>query len=209
MSRLILASTSPRRHELLQFLGVEFDVRASEFPEERVKFEDFDSPDAYVMTIAMGKALAVADQEPDALILSADTMVFCDGKPYGKPRDLDDARAMLAALRGKTHTVLTALVVLDRLTGEEVTNVVESHVTFYNFSDDDLDRYMDTSESLGKAGSYAIQGEARRFVQAVDGSISNVVGLPLIETADALERMGLPIDVDVRQIEEEEFNRAR
>ncbi|PWU24267.1 septum formation protein Maf [Candidatus Cerribacteria bacterium 'Amazon FNV 2010 28 9'] len=205
MSSLILASSSPRRKDLLEFLGIPFTVMHSQFPERDVKFEDFDDPSDYVRTIAMGKALTVASQVDDGVIVSADTMVFCDGKEYGKPTDLNDARRILKELRGKTHTVLTAVCVMDSLTKDMVTEVVESAVSFFNVSDEEIDQFVDTSEPLGKAGAYAIQGGAKKFVRSVRGSVSNVVGLPLIETAALLEQMGVVIAVNVREVEERHF----
>lgn len=205
MRDIILASNSARRKDLLEFLGVPFAVIPSDFPEEDVKNEDFATPKELVETLAAGKAFALADRHPDAIIIGADTMVFLNGIPYGKPKDLDDARRILEALRGQTHQVYTAICVLDTLTGERDIQSVMTDVTFFHFSDDQLERYIDTSEPLGKAGAYAIQMGAKAFVQSVDGSLSNVVGLPLRETANALEMLGVPIDVDVEAVIEEHF----
>lgn len=206
--QLILASSSPRRKDLLEFLGVPFEIKVSDFPEEEVDFTDFNDPLEYVSTIAMGKALVVADLYPDALILAADTCVFLEGLVYGKPRDLDDARHILKTLRGKTHQVITGFVVIDTMTQERLTGTVESFVEFYHFSDEELERYIETSESLGKAGAYAIQRGAKGFVRQIQGSLSNIVGLPLTEVADLLENFGVPIDVDVREIEEIYFRHS-
>lgn len=205
MRQLILASGSARRKDLLEFLGIPFSVHVSDFPEEEVVFDDFLSPEDYVTTIAMGKALALADSYDDAIILSADTTVFLHGIPYGKPKNLDDARTMLQTLRGKTHQVITSFVLIDTLTNERYTESVQTDVTFFTFSDDELERYISTGESLGKAGSYAIQMGAKGFVREVSGSVSNVVGFPLTEIANTLEEFGIPIDVDVREIEETNF----
>ncbi|HSW89872.1 MAG TPA: nucleoside triphosphate pyrophosphatase [Patescibacteria group bacterium] len=205
MNNLILASTSPRRKELLEFLGVPFEVVPSPFEEDRVRFEDFDEPADFVATRAVGKALALVDEYPDAIILGADTDVFFDGKVFSKPADLDEAREILKTLRGNTHEVVTAYSLINPLTNERLTNAVSSLVEFFPFSDEELERYISTSEPLGKAGAYAIQMGAKSFVRQVQGSLSNVVGLPLTEVADALEAFGIPIDVDVRAIEEEHF----
>jgi len=205
MQQIILASTSPRRQELMEFLGVPFEVVGSEFPEEAVSFDDFLDPADYVTTIAIGKALAVAPLYDDAIIVGADTMVFLDGMPYGKPTDLDDARRILKVLRGRRHQVITAVGLINTLTNERLVETVQSEVEFFPFSDEELERYIATSESLGKAGAYAIQLGAKVFVREVKGSLSNVVGLPLTEVALALESMGVPIEVDVRDIEERHF----
>ncbi len=205
MRQIILASTSDRRKELLTFLGVPFDVVASGFPEEDVDRSDFENPSEYVATLAAGKALAVAPQFEDAIIIGSDTIVYLDGVYYGKPKDLDDARAILEALRGKQHKVLTAVYIMDTLTGERQIQIVETLVAFSSFSDDALERYIDTSESMGKAGAYAIQSGAKSFVSSIDGSLSNVVGLPLREVTDMLERFDIPIDADVDSLIEEQF----
>jgi len=209
MRNVILASTSDRRKELLTFLGIPFEVVPSGFPEEDVDRSDFDEPAEYVATLAMGKALAVADRYDDALIIGSDTIVYLDGEYYGKPKNLDDARRILKALRGKRHRVLSAVCIMDTLTGEKQVEVVETFVTFFPFTDDALENYIDTSESLGKAGAYAIQSGAKGFVSSVDGSLSNVVGLPLREVADMLEKFDIPIDVDVDALIEEQFTYRR
>lgn len=202
MKQVVLASGSPRRTELLTMLGVPHRVHSSGFPEEKVRFEDFDSDEDYVLTLATGKALAVADEIPDeALIVAADTLVFLDGEPIGKPKNLDHAREILQRLSGKTHHVITALCVFDTLTREQLTDVVRSDVTFLPLSDQQIDQYVSTSESLGKAGAYAIQSGARTFVREVRGSLSNIVGLPLVETAALLEQMGIPLEVSVRDLD--------
>lgn len=206
MRSLILASSSERRKSIVEFLGVPFRIVHSDFPEEQVRWDDFSDPSEYVNTIAMGKVLVVAQAHPDALILGADTSVFLDGKVFGKPRDLTDARQMLTTLRGREHQVVTGVVLLDTLTGEREVFSVVSSVEFLAFSDEVLDQYIATSESLGKAGSYAIQMGARKLVKQVRGSVSNVVGLPLEETADALERFGIAIEVDVPVVAQSQFS---
>lgn len=205
MKNIVLASRSPRRKELMQFLGVPFRVIPSDFPEEDVGRDDFDDPREYVATLATGKALTIAPQFPDALIIGVDTIVFLNGQYFGKPSDLHDARRILCALRGKHHQVFTGLYIEDTLTHEHSLEVVESLVTFFPFSDETLDAYISTSESLGKAGAYAIQGGAKKLVRSVEGSLSSVVGLPLRELADMLERFNVRIDVDVDKIIEEHF----
>lgn len=188
------------------FLGIPYEIAASDFPEEDVKTADFDDPREYVATLATGKALMAAQKFDDAIVLGVDTTVFVDGQYFGKPADLNGARSTLQHLRGKRHQVLTGLCMIDTLTGERQVEVVESGVTFFKFSDEALERYISTSESLGKAGAYAIQGGAKGFVESVDGSLSSVVGLPLIELAEMFERFGAQIDVDVRKIEAEQFS---
>ncbi len=189
----------------MQFLGLPFRVVSSDFPEENVEKNDFDDPREYVATLAVGKALTVSQQFPDALIIGVDTIVFLNGQYFGKPSDLHDASRILSALRGKRHQVFTGLYIEDTLTHEHCLEVVESFVTFFPFSDEELNAYVGTSESLGKAGAYAIQGGAKKLACSVEGSLSSVVGLPLRELADMLERFDVRIDVNVDKIIEEHF----
>lgn len=205
MRQLILASTSPRRQELLSFLGVSFETVASQFAEEAVNPYDFKDPREYVATLSTGKAFALMESHPDYLVLGADTVVFSQGKYYGKPVNLDDALRILKELRGRQHEVFTGVCLLDTLTHEHEVIVSRSLVTFHNVSDKELASYIDTSESLGKAGAYAIQGGAKKFASNVAGSLSNVVGLPLLETAELLGRFGVHIDVDVDAVIRKHF----
>ena len=199
MKQIILASSSIRRQELMQWLGVPFEIFPSDFAEENVHFADFDDPEDYVATIATGKALVVAQQYSDALIIASDTTVYLEGKVYGKPKNLDDARKILSALRDHKHTVYTAVVMHDGEMGEKRVEVVKSEVTFLKFSDDELEHYIATSEPYDKAGGYALQGFAKRFVQDVQGSAMNVIGFPLMTVRDMLESLGIEIEVDVER----------
>ncbi len=199
MKHIILASTSKRRQEILRWLGVQFEIVPSNFDEEAVKFSDGDDPEDYVATIAFGKAYTVAPQHPNALIIASDTMVFMNEVMYGKPRDLTHARSMMKALSGQTHTVYTAVVMLDGETGERRTEIVSSQVSFFPLHDDEIERYIATSEPYDKAGGYALQGYAKKFVQEVKGSAMNVVGFPVITVRDMLEEMGVPIEVDIEE----------
>lgn len=205
MRQLILASTSPRRQELLSFLGVSFETVASQFAEEAVNPYDFKDPRDYVATLSTGKAFALMESHPDHLVLGADTAVFSQGKYYGKPANLDDALRILRELRGRQHEVYTGICLLDTLAHKHEVVVSRSLVTFRDVSDTELATYIDTSESLGKAGAYAIQGGAKKFASNVAGSLSNVVGLPLLETARLLGRFGVHIDVDVDAVIKKHF----
>ncbi len=199
MKQIILASSSIRRQELMQWLGIPFEIFPSDFAEEHVHFADFEDPEDYVATIATGKALVVAQHYPNAIIIASDTAVYLDGKVYGKPKNLDDARRILSALRGHTHTVYTAVVMRDGETGEKRIEVVTSDVTFLKFSNDELEQYIATSEPYDKAGGYALQGFAKCFVQDVQGSAMNVIGFPLITIRDMLENLGVEIEVDIER----------
>lgn len=161
--------------------------------------EDFDDPEDYVATIATGKALTVAQQFPEALVIASDTMVYLDGEFHGKPKDLSHAREMLQKLRGNTHTVYTAVVMMDGESGESRTEIVQSQVTFGHFPDHQLERYIDTSEPYDKAGGYALQGTAKDFVESVQGSAANVIGFPILTVRDMLEDLGVEVEVNLEE----------
>ncbi|HJW10723.1 MAG TPA: Maf family protein [Albitalea sp.] len=183
-ARLILASASPRRRELLAQLGVPFEVDASDVPETPRPGEH---PQAFASRVARDKAAEVARRCPDALVLAADTVVVVDGVILGKPCDRSDARRMLEALSGRTHEVLTAVALIDP--GHDVEDlIVRSTVEFRPLVAQEIDRYLDSAEPYDKAGAYAVQGEAQRFVLAVHGSYTNVVGLPVDEVRELLRR---------------------
>lgn len=170
--RVVLASGSPRRRELLDSVGVVFEAFAPDVDESPRAGED---PAAYVARIALDKVSAVA--YPDALVIAADTTVDVDGEIVGKPTDLADARVMLRRLSGRTHLVHTGVAL--KLNNRCETATVTSAVTFISIPDDLLEWYLATGEPLGKAGAYGIQGAAAALVERVDGSVSNIIGLPL------------------------------
>jgi septum formation protein len=183
---LVLASASPRRKELLERIGVPLDVRPADVDETRAPGE---LPLAYVTRIARAKADA-ARGEQDDYVLAADTIVELDGDVLGKAADADEARAMLARLRGRRHQVITAWVLRGPHGRDEGT--VTSAVVMTDASDAELDDYVTSGEWRGKAGAYAVQGIAAALVAEVHGSITNVIGLPLAEVAAALRRAGGP-----------------
>jgi septum formation protein len=183
--RLVLASASPRRSELLRSVGLEFEVIPADIDESVLPGE---TPGAYVARLSHEKAAAVAARIGiDAVIVAADTTVDVDGLILEKPVDVDDARRMLGLLSGRTHLVHTGVTVSapgGDGAGEDRsrTIVVETVVAFVELSDRAIDWYLATGEHLGKAGAYGIQGAAGAFVDRVDGSITNVIGLPLAHT---------------------------
>ncbi|HEX9813321.1 MAG TPA: Maf family protein [Myxococcota bacterium] len=185
-TRLILASASPRRSDLLRRAGVRFEVRPADIPE---LMQPGENPVAFAQRLARSKALAVAEQigaPPARLVLGADTIVVLDGEVLGKPRDSDHALELLERLTGREHSVATAvaLVASDTLRLKEtvVTSLVEMRVA----TRAELVAYVATGESLDKAGGYAVQGGARNFVTRIRGSETNVIGLPLDETLELL-----------------------
>jgi len=190
MSQLYLASSSPRRRELLTQIGLPFHIVPASIDETPQAGE---SAVAYVERLAREKAQAglhFLAQRADVCVLGADTAVVLDGQILGKPADRAEALAMLQALSGREHEVLTAVSVANRDRCEAT--VVSSRVTFRNLSMEEAERYWDTGEPHDKAGGYAIQGLAAVFVRRVEGSYSAVVGLPLCETAALLADFSIP-----------------
>lgn len=198
---LYLASKSPRRQELLRQIGVEFDAlllrealgRRRDIVEAPRQAEP---PLEYVKRIARLKASVGWHRMtrrglPPKPVLGADTEVVLDGKTLGKPVDAAGAVAMLGALSGRTHEVITAVAV--RWQTQLVAAASTSRVTFRTIEHDEIERYVATGEPFDKAGAYAIQGKAAVFVQHLEGSYSGVMGLPLFETAEILTRIGFPV----------------
>ena len=181
-TRLILASASPRRADLLMQAGFAFVAEAADVDERVLPNE---SPDVYVARVALEKARAVAARHPAvAVVLAADTTVVVDGQILGKPLDNADATRMLAMLSGNLHDVLTAVIVSGP--AGELTEVVRTRVHFVELSAADIAWYVESGEPEGKAGAYAIQGRGARFVDWIEGSWSNVVGLPIATVARML-----------------------
>jgi len=173
--RIILASASPRRAELLRAAGIDFDVEPANVDET---LNSGETAREYVARLAEAKARAVHARDGERTVLAADTVVVVDSEILGKPLDETDARRMLRLLSGRSHDVLTAVSIFHP--GEIVdTRVDSTRVEFDPLSDADIDWYVTTGEPLDKAGAYAVQGLASRFVPRIDGSYSNVVGLPI------------------------------
>ena len=179
---IVLASASPRRAELLRAAGIDFEVIAAHIDETAHPHE---APDAYVRRIAEEKGRAVAPRVGDRIVLAADTTVVVDEMMLAKPEDDADATRMLRMLSGRTHEVLTAVSVWH---GKQMfTEIERTDVEFAPLSEFEIDWYVATGEPRDKAGAYAIQGYASRFVTRIDGSYSNVVGLPVALVYDILK----------------------
>ena len=178
---LVLASGSPRRSALLREAGVRFEVQAPNIPEVQQPGE---APVDTAARLAREKALAVARQidGPRRLVLGADTIVFVDGAALGKPVDAADAERLLRRLLGRQHRVVTAVAVVTSDTLAVRETAVVSEVVMREADAEELRAYVDTGEPLDKAGAYAAQGEGRRFIERIEGSVSNVIGLPVEET---------------------------
>jgi len=186
--RLILASASPRRAEILRAAGLPFTVISSAVDETPYPSE---SPQEHVQRLADAKAeLVAARAVGPAIIIAADTVVTLEGKILGKPRSTDDARKMLEQLSGRTHSVLTA-VTLIRLPDVERRSFVEATlVHFAPLSEQDIIQYLSTEEPYDKAGAYAIQGRAGRYITHIEGCYFNIVGLPLAHLTRVLAELG-------------------
>lgn len=171
--QLVLASKSPRRKELLSFLSQDFIIRTADTDETILPGT---SPEDAVKQLAQRKGLAVERKEGE-LILSADTVVACDGKILGKPKDEEDAFAMLSMLSGRSHKVFTGYCLWDGTT--QVVDCAETQVTFYPLSQEEIWEYIRTGEPMDKAGAYGIQGKGSLLVEGIQGDYFNVVGLPV------------------------------
>lgn len=185
--KIVLASTSLRRRELMEKLGVPFDVIAPEGVEEIQKGD----PRKVVTMNASAKAISVADGLRAGLVVGADTVVVIDGIIMGKAEDPPEASGMLAALEGRMHRVLTGLAVVDAETGRREVAVVETKVWFHPLTGGEIGDYVSTGEPIGKAGGYAIQGAGGALVERIEGCFENVVGLPLLRLKSMLEGFGL------------------
>ena len=186
-NKFILASASPRRKELLELVGLEFDVVPSDVDEA---FHETETPRDHVMRLSREKALAVTAMHPDAWVLGADTIVLVSGEILGKPQTKDEAREMLRELSGRAHRVISGFTVLKKTGGAVFTDAVESTVVFKKLSADEIEWYVGTDEPYDKAGGYAAQGMGASLIREIRGSYTNVVGLPLCEVVDALRQMG-------------------
>lgn len=186
--RLILASASPRRRELLAQLGVAFDVVVAQVVEHEEASTD---PRVMVAHNSALKAEWVAARHPEAIVLGADTTVFLDGEALNKPRDAADARAMLRRLSGRTHTVFTGLALRRVRDGLRIDDGVASEVTFKPLDEATIEAYLGRVHTLDKAGGYGIQDHPELIVAGYRGSLTNIIGLPIEATKQILTRCGL------------------
>jgi nucleoside triphosphate pyrophosphatase len=189
--KLILASSSPRRAEILRNAGLAFEARAARVDESLLAHE---SPEEYVRRLALAKARAVAQDEltfdETKFVLGADTVVVAEGQIFGKPSGAEDAKRMLRVLSGKTHQVLTGISVLSVPAGPEAHNVASTRVTFLPLSEQTIGEYIASGEPFDKAGGYGIQGIGGRFVSRIEGCYFNVMGLPLSQLWTILDTFG-------------------
>ena len=184
--RVILASQSPRRRDLLTLIGVPHEVRPADLDETVLPGE---RPAPHAERLARGKALAIASAEPDALTIGSDTIVVVDGDILGKPADRDEARRMLRRLSGREHVVFTAVAVADG--GRVASGVEEVTVRFRALGDDEIDAYVATGEPMDKAGAYGIQGYGATIVEGIDGDYFAVMGLALGRMVRLMAELGI------------------
>jgi len=187
VERFILASSSPRRQELLKRIGFEFDVVPASVSELAREGE---SPRDFALRMAREKAGQVAGRHPGRWVVAADTVVLIDGEMLGKPQSEAEAVEMLSKLRGRTHIVTTGFCIAKG-GGPMFEGVVESRVEMVNLSDDEVRWYVSTGEPLDKAGAYGVQGIGAMFIKRVVGSYTNVVGLPLAELMEGMKKLGI------------------
>lgn len=192
--RLILASTSPRRREILALLGLSFDVIQPAFEEVILCQRSIEEE---VIEFAAGKAQSVAKQNPQAIVIGSDTMISLDRAKIGKPRDLSEARTILGRLAGRTHFIYTSVAIIDGSGGAGLKVIEKVMVKMRGFSEDEVEDYLACGESLDKAGAYSIQGEGRQLIASIEGDYLAAVGLPLKPIASYLNDRGIAIPLNV------------
>ncbi len=186
--KIILASTSPRRHELMRLLGVPFEIVASDFEEDmKLKMP----PAKLAAYLSAGKAAAVAQKHQDDLVIGADTIVAYKNQVFGKPKTLAEARKMLRTFSGNVHSVFTGFTIIDGRRGRIVSRSVETKLYFRKLSEREIDHYVNLRKPLDLAGAYAIQDQATLFIEKIEGNYYNIVGLPLFHIARELKKFGI------------------
>lgn len=186
---LILGSQSPRRKEILQFFSLPFRQVVSHFDESLIPFQG--DPVAYAQEIARQKALILTSMHPNSIILTADTVVYLEGKSYGKPADLKEAQQMLRDLSGRQHQVFTAVCAIQGK--KRVEAVEESRVFLHELTDSQIDTYLHQLRPLDKAGGFAVQGAGSLIVKRIEGCYYNVMGLPIQTVRRLLLEMGIDL----------------
>ena len=187
----VLASSSPRRREILSSLGLRFRIEPSRIPEPECPCGQ--EPSRCAVRLSRAKALAVGRRHKSEVVIGADTVVYCKGVILGKPSDQNDAKAMLRRLSGRWHEVITGLCLYDCGPGRSVSSYSRSRVHFRRLSDADIDWYISTGEYRDKAGAYAIQGYASLFVDRIEGCYFNIVGFPVSTFYTLCRRLNLPL----------------
>jgi septum formation protein len=202
---IVLASASPRRRELLDRLGLSFVVAPTGVDETRIPSE---SPSQYALRLAAAKARAAAAGAADALVLGSDTIVVLEDEILGKPSSDADAREYLERLRARDHQVLTAVAVYDTADGRLESGTERTRVWMRNYTADEVSAYIDSGDPLDKAGAYAIQHDGFHPVARLEGSRTNVIGLPLGLVRELLDRFGVEVPVSVDSSTRDDASRA-
>ncbi len=194
---IVLASTSPRRRELLKLLGLTFHIIP---PTCEELFSPNLSPSEQTCQLARDKAQSVANQRSQDIVIGSDTVIEIEGKLLGKPENIAEAETMLRNLRGKCHQVHTGMAIIHQANTVSKNFVETARVWIKSFAEHALKTYLDTEESLGKAGAYSIQGQGAKLIEKIEGDYPTIVGLPLWRTAKELEKQGFVLPNPVEEI---------
>ncbi len=182
--KIILASTSPRRKQLLEKTGLVFEICHGDYEEDMtLKME----PKELAKFLSLGKAQSVISKFPDALIIGSDTFIAFEDKVLGKPHTPEKAKEMLQMLRGKQHSILTGYAIIDTKNNKIINDVVETKVFFKNYSDQEIDEYIATGEPLERAGAYALQELGARLIEKIEGDRDSAIGLPVENILQSLK----------------------
>lgn len=190
MKKIILASASPRRKEILKKTGLQFKVDSGEYDEDNGHNLP---PHKLAIYLSSEKAKSAAKKHENAIIISADTFIVFKGRVFGKPRNISDARKMLRLFNGKPHSVITGFTIIDTSNRKKVSRTIETKVYFRKLSDKEIESYLRTKESLGKAGAYGIQGVGAMLIRKIEGDYYNVMGLPLTALVENLKKFGIEV----------------
>lgn len=190
MKKIILASRSPRRKQLLEQIGLEFEIDPSDYHEDMsLKMP----PRKLAEYLSLGKAEDAAKRHKDSIIISADTFCVLNGKIMGKPHTKENARKMLKEFSGKAHSVITGFTIIDTQTNKRISKSAETKIYFKKLSEEEINNYIETGEPLEFAGAYAIQHLGGLFVKKIDGDYSNIIGIPLLPLTEELKKFGINI----------------
>ena len=188
MKRIILASNSPRRKELLAKTGIIFEIIPSSYEEDMSMPV---SPKELAVFLSKGKAELIANENPEAIVIGVDTFIVFGDKVLGKPHTKEKAKETLQMLSGKKHSVITGFTIIEKSVNKSISNAIETKVYFRNLDEKEIDEYINTGEPLDKGGAYAIQGLGGKLVEKIEGDYSNIIGLPISDLLEALKQFGI------------------
>ncbi|MBI2832688.1 MAG: septum formation inhibitor Maf [Chloroflexi bacterium] len=190
MKKIILASASPRRKGLLEQIGIQFEVEASDYEEH---IDPGLEPHRLARKLSLEKAMVVADRHKNVIVIAADTLGVLDGRILGKPHTESEARRMLETINGKSHSVITGFSIIDTAQNKTLSRSVETKVYIKKLAPSEIEAYVKSKEPLDKAGGYAIQGLGAVIIERIEGDYYNVIGLPLSALAEALKKFGISV----------------